>query len=94
MTTKVLLLGGRGHVGSGMRTYLPRLDTGYQFTSVDMPGAVNRAQDIDDSGDFVDLDISAEPQRLPELMRGRDLVIYLAHKSPLAAMKEMTDAVF
>ncbi len=94
MTTEILLLGGRGQIGSGLRTYLPRLDTGYRFTSVDLPGAANRAEDLDDPGYFVDFDISAEPQRLVELMRGRDLVIYLARKSPLAAMKKMTDAVF
>ena len=67
MTTETLLLGGRGQIGSGLRTYLPRLDTGYRFTSVDLPGAANRAEDLDDPGYFVDLDISAEPQRLVEL---------------------------
>ena len=60
MTTEILLLGGRGQIGSGLRTYLPRLDTGYRFTSVDLPGAANRAEDLDDPGYFVDLDISAK----------------------------------
>ena len=50
MTTETLLLGGRGQIGSGLRTYLPRLDTGYRFTSVDLPGAANRAEDLDDPG--------------------------------------------
>ena len=79
MTTEILLLGGRGQIGSGLRTYLPRLDTGYRFTSVDLPGAANRAEDLDDPGYFVDLDISAEPQRLVELMRGRTSVV-VAHR--------------
>ena len=43
MTIDVLLLGGRGQIGSGLRIYLPRLDPGYRFTSVDLPGSPDKA---------------------------------------------------
>ena len=41
----VLLIGGRGNIGSGLRTYLPRLNEFYHITSVDLPGANDKATD-------------------------------------------------
>jgi hypothetical protein len=31
-----LLIGGKGTIGSGLRTYLPQLDEAYRVTSVDL----------------------------------------------------------
>ncbi|MCY3735897.1 MAG: hypothetical protein OXG13_05815 [Gemmatimonadaceae bacterium] len=94
MTIDVLLLGGRGQIGSGLRIYLPRLDPGYRFTSVDLPGSPDKAAGPVPRQEFVDLDIAAEPARVRELMAGRDLVVYLARHGPLAEMNTMTDHVF
>ena len=90
----VLLIGGRGNIGSGLRTYLPRLDACYRVVSVDLPGAPDRATEPDAQREFIDLDISAAPDALGELISDRDLVVYLARKGDLAAMNEMTDLVF
>jgi len=89
----VLLIGGRGKIGSGLRTYLPTLDPDYTFTSVDLPDATNHAPDLSDQT-LIDCDITAHPEQLKELCANRDLVIYLARKSPLEAMNQMTDLVF
>ncbi len=94
MTIDVLLLGGRGRIGSGLRMYLPRLDPAYRFTSVDLPGCEDQATEPVPRRDFVDLDIAAEPARVGELMAGRDLVVYLARQGSLAEMNAMTDQVF
>ena len=90
----VLLIGGRGQIGSGLRTYLPRLDQRYRITSVDLPGAPDRATVASAQKDFVDLDICAEPTAFAELVADRDLVVYLARKGGLAEMNQMTDLVF
>lgn len=90
----VLLIGGRGHIGSGLRTYLPRLDPDYRITSVDLPGSKDRATETDVQSDFVEFDISEHPERLARMMRGRDLVVYLARKGTLPVMNAMTDLVF
>ena len=90
----VLLIGGRGTIGAGLRTYMPRLDPGYRFVSVDLPGARDKAVEPDVQRDFVDLDIAAEPEALADLAKGRDLVVYLARKGDLATMNRMTDQVF
>ena len=94
MTIDVLLLGGRGRIGSGLRMYLPRLDPAYRLTSVDLPGCEDQATEPVPRRDFVDLDIAAEPGRVRELMAGRDLVVYLARQGSLAEMNAMTDLVF
>ena len=90
----VLLIGGRGQIRSGLRIYLPKLDPEYLITSVDLPGAIDRASGTDAQRDFVDLNISTDSAALDSLMRGRDLVVYLARKSPLSEMNKMTDLVF
>lgn len=90
----VLLIGGRGNIGAGLRMYLPRLEAGYRITSVDLPGSVDKAASADVPGDLVDLDISEHPDELGRLMAGRDMVVYLARKNPLAAMNAMSDLVF
>ena len=90
----VLLIGGRGNIGSGLRTYLPRLDAGYRITSIDLPGSVDKATEADAQRDFVDLDICEQPGELSRLMQGRDLVVYLARKGSLQVMNAMTDLVF
>jgi nucleoside-diphosphate-sugar epimerase len=89
----VLLIGGRGNIGAGLRTYLPRLDADYRISSVDLPGAVDKAAD-NVAGDLIDLDINENPEQLARLMQGRDMVVYLARRSPLPAMNAMTDLVF
>ena len=55
-----LLIGGKGTIGSGLRTYLPQLDTSYRVTSVDLPGAEDNATDPDAHRYFIDLDVSAD----------------------------------
>lgn len=90
----VLLIGGRGNIGSGLRTFLPRLDDDYQITSVDLSGSVDLATEADAQCDFVDLDISDHPDELSALMEGRDVVVYLARKGSLSVMNAMTDLVF
>jgi nucleoside-diphosphate-sugar epimerase len=90
----VLLIGGRGNIGSGLRTYLPKLDPAYRIISVDLPGATDKATDKDAQRCFVDLDISSNPDQLDALMRGKDLVVYLARKSPHEDMNQMTDLVY
>ena len=89
-----LLIGGRGTIGSGLRTYLPKLDSEYRITSVDLPGAEDRAVDPDAHRTFVDLDASADEAGLRDVLAGRDLVVYLARKTGLGEMNAMTDLVF
>jgi nucleoside-diphosphate-sugar epimerase len=89
----VLLIGGRGNIGAGLRTYLPRIDDKYDVTSIDLPGSTDKAGDKV-PGDLIDLDINEHPEQLAQLMQGRDMVVYLARRSPLAAMNTMTDLVF
>ena len=90
----VLLIGGRGNIGAGLRTYLPQFDPTYHITSVDLPGAPDKATDSHAQKNFVDLDICAHPDQLNDLLKDRDMVVYLARKSPLDAMNQMTDLVF
>jgi nucleoside-diphosphate-sugar epimerase len=90
----VLLIGGRGNIGSGLRTYLPKFDPTYQITSVDLPGAIDKATAPQAQHNFVECDITAHPGQLNDLIQGRDLVVYLARKPPLETMNQMTDLVF
>ncbi len=90
----VLLIGGKGNIGSGLRTYLPRLDPDYRVTSVDLPGAMDRATDPDAHRLFVDLDVTDDYFGLRHALDGRDLVVYLARKGGLGEMNGMTDRVF
>ena len=90
----VLLIGGRGNIGSGLRTYLPKFDPTYQITSIDLPGAPDKATAPEAQRNFVEFDIVADPKQLSNLMQGHDLVVYLARKPPLVAMNQMTDLVF
>lgn len=88
-----LLIGGRGTIGSGLRTYLPEMDGRYRFCSIDLPGAPDRAEGRAD-GRFVDMNIVEEPDRFRAMLPGFDLVVYLARQGDLAAMNAMTDLVF
>ncbi len=90
----VLLIGGRGSIGSGLRTYLPRLDQRYRIVSVDLPGAQDKASAPDAQKDFIDLDISESPDAFRALIPGHDLVVYLARYGDLESMNQMTDLVF
>ncbi|HJP27843.1 MAG TPA: hypothetical protein QF694_03425, partial [Dehalococcoidia bacterium] len=90
----VLLIGGKGTIGAGLRTYLPQLDSDYRVTSVDLPGADDRAIDPDAHREFVELDASTDDAELRRALEGRDLVVYLARKDPLSEMNAMTDLVF
>ena len=58
---KVLLVGGQGSIGAGLRTYLPRLDKSYRVISVDLPGAEDKAVAGDAAGVLVELDFVASP---------------------------------
>ena len=89
-----LLIGGKGQIGSGLRTWLPRLDPDYRTTSVDLPGAENKAQEASAQSNFIEMDICEDPVGLRGLLEGRDLVVYLARTNPLQAMNRMTDLVF
>lgn len=89
-----LLIGGKGKIGSGLRTYLPKLDSAYQISSVDLPGATDHADQPNADSEFIELDASADDEALRRSLEGRDLVIYLARKDPLDAMNTMTDRVF
>lgn len=89
-----LLIGGKGNIGAGLRTYLPRLDGAYKVTSVDLPGAPDKATEADAHRDFVEMDVSEDDEGLRKLLEGRDLVVYLAQKRPLGEMNAMTDQVF
>jgi hypothetical protein len=90
----VLLIGGRGNIGAGLRTYLQRIDPAYRITSVDLPGSPDLAIETDAQRAFVDCDITEDPRRLSALLAGRDMVIYLARTDGLAEMNRMTDLVF
>lgn len=89
-----LLIGGRGAIGAGLRTYLPNLDSKYEITSVDLPGAEDKATDPQAQRNFVDLDVAADPQRFRDLLQDRDLVVFLARTDPHEAMNTMTDLVY
>ena len=90
----VLLIGGRGIIGSGLRNYLPTLDPNYGIVTVDLPGAVDLAGKQKGESEFVDLDINTDHKAFNSLVSGKDLVIYLARKNPLEEMNAMTDLVF
>jgi nucleoside-diphosphate-sugar epimerase len=90
----VLLIGGKGIIGSGLRTYLPKLDAEYRVASADLPGAPDRATDPEAHREFIELDASIDDAALRKALAGRDLVVYLARKNPLSAMNAMTDLVF
>ena len=90
---KVMLLGGRGNIGSGLRQYLPQLDARYRFVCVDLPGARNRGP-AGEGEQFVELDFFADPEAFRRLLPGVDLVVYLARQGGLAEMNQMTDLVY
>lgn len=91
---RVLLIGGRGNIGSGLRTYLPRLDPRYRIVSIDLPGAPDRATEADAQRVFIDLDIMAAPETFRTLLEGYDLIIYLSRTRDYPRMRKMTDMVF
>lgn len=91
---KVLLLGGKGQIGSGLRTYLPRLDPTYEITTIDLPGAEDKATQPDAQQNFIDLDINEDHEGLHDCTGAQDLVVYLARRNPHEAMNAMTDLVF
>ena len=89
-----LLIGGKGMIGAGLRTYLPKLDPEYRVTSADLPGADDRATNPDAHQHFVEFDASKDDAELRKALEGRDLVVYLARIDPLSEMNAMTDRVF
>lgn len=96
---KVLVLGGLGAVGSGLRTYLPEVSSlKWEFTSVDLPDAEDKAP-LNGVGTNLGTqkyygDILHEPGLLDKLLPGMDMVIYLARRNDLDEMNAMTDLVF
>lgn len=93
-TIEVALLGGKGTVGSGLRTYLPLFDSNYNFTIFDKYDSVDKSKNINQSDKFVDLDISIEGEKLKKYLIDKDIIIYLARVDPLDKMNQMTDVVF
>lgn len=91
---RVLLIGGRGNIGSGLRTYLPRLDPRYRLVSMDLPGAPDRATEPDAQRVFIDLDIMAAPEVFRSHLEGYDLIVYLSRTRDYPRMRKMTDLVF
>ncbi len=89
-----LLIGGKGNIGSGLRKYLPQLDSDYRITSIDLSGASDRVGTPQPNDKFIELDVSADDAALRKALEGRDLVVYLARKDPLTDMNAMTDRVF
>ena len=89
-----LLIGGKGTIGAGLRTYLPQLDAEYRVVSADLPGAPDAATDPSAHREFIELDASLDDAKLRSALEYRDLVIYLARKDPLSDMNAMTDRVF
>ena len=89
-----LLIGGRGSIGAGLRTYLQKLAPHYQITSIDLPGAEDKATDPAAQCLFVDLDIAENPKFFGQLLEGRDLVVFLARTTPHEAMMALTDLVY
>ncbi|MBT3996267.1 MAG: NAD(P)-dependent oxidoreductase [Chloroflexi bacterium] len=89
-----LLIGGKGTIGAGLRTYLPQLDAEYRVVSADLPGAPDAATDATAHRDFIELDASVDDAKLRSVLEGRDLVVYLARIDPLSDMNAMTDQVF
>ena len=89
-----LLIGGNGTIGSGMRTYLPKLDREYRITSADVAGARDKTTDPEAHRIFVELDAAEDDAGLRAALAGRDLVVYLARKNDLGEMNAMTDRVF
>ena len=57
-----LLIGGSGTIGSGLRTYLPRLDARYHIVSLDLPGARDKANEDDAQRAFIELDLCEDPE--------------------------------
>lgn len=96
----VLIIGGRGTIGAGLRTYLPRLGR-YAITALDLPGSDDKAElngdytpEIAKHTTFVNADFVANPSVLKETMVSKDLVVYLARGLSLEPHKVMTDLVF
>jgi nucleoside-diphosphate-sugar epimerase len=89
-----LLLGGKGNIGSGLRTYLPMLDSDYTVTSVDLEEAKDKTTDQEAQQNFIYLDMAEDDAGLRSVLEGRDLVVYLAQKRDLGEMNAMTDRVF
>ena len=85
-----LLIGGKGTIGAGLRTFLPRLDSSYRVVSADLHGATDKATQEDAHREFIEFDASRDDGDLRQALEGRDLVIYLARKDPLGEMNDMT----
>jgi len=93
-TIEVALLGGKGTIGSGLRNFLPKFDSRYRFTIIDLEDSQVKSKIADSTDTFVDLDISKDQEKLKEALYNKDLIIYLARKDPLDKMNLMTDIVF
>ena len=90
----VLLIGGKGTIGSGLRTFLPKIHSDYTITSIDLPNVRDKSKSPSNDDFFIDLDISSDESGLKKSLKGRDLIVYLARTDPLVEMNKMTDRVF
>ncbi|SVD82392.1 uncharacterized protein METZ01_LOCUS435246, partial [marine metagenome] len=68
----VLLIGGKGTIGSGLRTYLPKINNNYKLTSVDLPNVMDKAKSALKDDFFIDLDVSSDESGLKKSLKGRD----------------------
>lgn len=91
---RVVLLGGKGTIGSGLRKFLPKINPNYRFTIVDNEQSIDKSDVVNSNEVFINLDISNEEEKLSEVLLNKDLIIYLARKDPLNEMNKMTDLVF
>jgi len=90
----VLLVGGKGNIGAGLRTYLPKLDPEYRVSAIDLEDAQDKTADSEDRQEFIYLDVVEDEAGFRGALEGRDLVVYLAQKRDLGEMNAMTDCVF
>jgi hypothetical protein len=97
----VLIIGGRGTIGAGLRTYLPKLDARYHITALDLPDSDDKAKlnadytaEVAAHTEFLEADFMADPGALKAAMSGVDLVVFLARGLTLPAHKKMADLVF
>jgi len=91
---RTLLIGGRGNIGAGLRIYLPKLDPGYHFHSIDLPDAPDKGDGRAVLTEFLDFDIMQYPDRFREAARNKDLIVCLARHRGFTEPNALTDLVF
>jgi len=93
-TIEVALLGGKGTVGSGLREFLPKFDSKYRITVLDLKDSYDKCKIQNSTEKLFNIDIAKEEEKLRTYLLDKDLIIYLARIDPLEKMNQMTDLVF